>query len=148
MFSIGRKPDGAPKDTLVNVEAGSDFVVHIASADQAPQLNASSAILPYGQSELDDLDLELVEVDGWNTPRLESANIAFNCRRFDVTPVRESTQTLIFGQITHAYVDDTLIVDDAEHLQIDASKVDPLARLGGADYASLGPIFTIPRPGY
>ncbi len=146
LFSVGQKPDGSPKDTLANIEAGSEFVVHIASTDLASQVNTSSAGLAYGHSELDELDLELVDVAGWDTPRIDAAKIAFNCRRFDVSPLANSVQTLVMGQIAAAFIDDELITDDTKHLEIDASKIDPLARLGGANYAPIGPVFTIPRP--
>jgi len=142
LFSVGQKPDGNPKDTLTNIEAGSEFIVHIASSDLAPQVNESAAGLPYGQSELDDLDLKLTNVSGWGMPRLEAAKVAFNCQRFDITPIRESIQTLVLGKITGAYIEDSLVSSEENRLQIDASKIDPLARLGGTNYTSIGPAFT------
>ncbi|MFV2033306.1 MAG: flavin reductase family protein, partial [Gammaproteobacteria bacterium] len=44
MLSIGVKPDGGPKDSRLNIEAGKDFVVHIAHRELAPVVTQTSAI--------------------------------------------------------------------------------------------------------
>ena len=60
MLSIGRKPDGSPKDTRVNIEQRERFVIHIAHRELAKQVTESSATLDYGDSEVARLGLETV----------------------------------------------------------------------------------------
>ena len=55
--SIAGKPDGTKKDTLANILARPKFVVHIAPVTEADAVNASSATLPAGESELGRLKL-------------------------------------------------------------------------------------------
>lgn len=80
MVSVGKKPgDGSFKDTRVNLEARKQFVVHIGSQRHARAMTESSRHLDHGESELNHLDLELVQEDGWPMPRLADCTVAFYC---------------------------------------------------------------------
>ena len=61
-------------------------------------------------------------------------------------PAMSSTNpnTMVIGQVIGIHVDDDVIVDG----MIDVRKVNPLARLGYLDYASITPenIITVGRP--
>src|SRR5215213_861951 len=50
VFSPTNRRDGSKKDTLLNIEATGEFVIHAATAPLAVQVNQSSAELPRGQS--------------------------------------------------------------------------------------------------
>src|SRR5258707_13031010 len=52
-FAPGLRRDGTKKDTLRNVEATGEFVIHSAVASLASMVNLSSAELPYGETEVD-----------------------------------------------------------------------------------------------
>jgi len=58
MISVGKKPNGDAKDTLVNVLKNKKMVIHIASEQQAELVTQTAATLPYGQSELTLLETE------------------------------------------------------------------------------------------
>src|SRR5688572_9716025 len=53
VFSPTLRRDGSKKDTLLNVEATGEFVIHAAVARLAELVNRSSAELPSGQSEVE-----------------------------------------------------------------------------------------------
>jgi flavin reductase (DIM6/NTAB) family NADH-FMN oxidoreductase RutF len=147
MLSIGKKPDGSPKDTLANIEARRDFVVHIAHREQMEQLNNSSAVYPAEISEVDELGLELTELKGSSLPRLADCRLAMACELHQIHQMGEVPQALIFGCINSIYVDDAVGDLDAKgRFKINADKLDPLGRLGAGEYSSFGEVIPLASP--
>jgi flavin reductase (DIM6/NTAB) family NADH-FMN oxidoreductase RutF len=146
-ISIGKKRDGSKKDTWINIEERKHFVVHLAQADQAPHVSATAASLPFGESELTDNDLPTVQDPYWPLPRLEKTPIAMLCRLHQIIEVGETPQALVLGRIEQLYIADQITKDsDTAAPSIDSALLDPLARLGGDDYAKVGAPFTVQRP--
>lgn len=155
MFSVGDKTPGEGKDTKVNIGHNPHFVVHIPSFRHANAVTESSRTLPAEDSELDRVKMETTDFDGFALPRLRDCSVAFGCRLHDMQPVKGAPQSLVFG-----YVEKIFIADDcanmqqveksngefSQRLQVDAKAVDPLARLGGTQYARLGELRNVPRP--
>jgi flavin reductase (DIM6/NTAB) family NADH-FMN oxidoreductase RutF len=147
LISVGKKPDGSPKDTRVNIEQRRDFVVHIAHRELLPQLNQSSATMPAGESEVDAAALQTTAFVGARLPRLASARIAFACRLHDIQEIGGMPQALILGRVDRAYIDDAVVSHDAKgRLKVNADRVDPLARLGASEYMFCGELATLKRP--
>ena len=143
MFSVGKKPTGEIKDTTRNVLETGRMVVHIANADLAEQVTQTSATLPHGESEVTLADLELIDFEGFELPRIKDCPIAFGCKLFEVKEIGETPQSLIFAQIEDIYIAPEVIGDNQERLVVDALKVNPLSRLGGSQYANLDQTFTL-----
>src|SRR5437899_4214463 len=59
VFSPTLRRDGSKKDTLLNVEATGEFVVNMAVAPLAAEVNQSSKELPHGESEVEWTGLSL-----------------------------------------------------------------------------------------
>jgi flavin reductase (DIM6/NTAB) family NADH-FMN oxidoreductase RutF len=147
MISVGKKPDGTPKDTRVNIEERRDFVVHIAHEELLESLNQSSASLPAGESEVDLLGLPLTPMAGSRLPRLADARIALACELFQLQEIGASSQALILGRVKRIYIDDGACSrDDEGRLVVDAERIAPVTRLGGTEYATFGKIRRLPRP--
>lgn len=145
MVSIGRKTDGSAKDTRRNILERGEFVVHIPHAGQMAAVNASSAELAVGVSELDRLALPTVPFGDFRLPRLRDCRVAFACERYQVTEL--GAQAVVFGRVRAAYIDDAIASTDAAgRLQVDAAGLDPLSRLGGDEYGTLGAVRALPRP--
>jgi flavin reductase (DIM6/NTAB) family NADH-FMN oxidoreductase RutF len=120
--------------------------VHIAHRALAPQVNESGRALAAGHSEVTHLGLDTTPMANFPLPRLSACRLAFACRRFEVHDIVGGTQRLVLGQVERLYVADELAEqDDNGRLRIDAAKLDPLARLGGSEYAALGEVFSVPR---
>ncbi|QXD24835.1 flavin reductase family protein [Opitutia bacterium ISCC 51] len=145
-ISVGRKDDGSQKDTWNNIENRNHFVIHIPHREMAEAVTASAASLGQGESEIEHLKLETESVEGWPLPRLKESRIALLCERFAIHAIGAAPQGLILGKVTAAYLDDTVAEQTGNRLKIDAKKLDPIARLGGNDYTTLGDILTIVRP--
>ena len=148
MVSVGKKPsDGSFKDTRVNLEARKQFVVHIGSQRHARAMTESSRHLDHGESELNHLDLELVQEEGWPMPRLADCTVAFYCELREVIEMGDTPQSLVFGNIKQVFVDDSVAsINEQGRYLFDAKAIDPIARLGGSEYGTLGDILDVPRP--
>lgn len=147
MLSVGKKPDGSYKDTRMNIEARSHFVVHIAHEDMVVDVTESSRNLPLGDSELDRAGLKTQVFENFPLPRLADCRIALACECHSIQELGEVPQSLVFGQVKSIFVDDTVGHIDANgHLNVDAAAVQPIARLGGDEYATFGKVISVPRP--
>jgi len=147
MFSVGLKDNGDLKDTIINIQARPEFVVNIASVSQLPELNASSATLPYDVSEIDTNQIELAQVEGFTLPRVAQSKIAMMCRCSEIQTIGNKGQSLVFGEIEAIYLDDQCAeITDKGRLKVFADRVEPLSRLGAGEYASFGKILVAKRP--
>ncbi len=148
MISIGLQPDGSTKDTLVNIQRTGELVIHIASAEHVEALNQSAASLPYGESELSASSLTTTPMDGSTLPRLSETKIAFSCTLDHVHLIGKAPQSLVFAQVKSAYISDDIVhIDETKgRTLVDTADLNPLARLGGNNYAFLGEYLSRKRP--
>lgn len=147
LLSVGKKRDGSFKDTRVNIEERSHFVVHIAHRELAAPLTETSRTLPHGQSELELVGLRLTEFEGFPLPRLAVCRVALACERYQIQEVGPLPQSLIFGRVRSIYLDEGVVSEDGQgRLKIHADQIDPIGRLGSSEYVTFGEILRIPRP--
>ncbi len=146
MISVGKKPSGDVKDTTRNVLETGQLVIHIANEALADVVTQSAATLEHGESEVVASGIELVDFDGFDLPRVKDCPIAFGCKLFEVQEIGETPQTLIFAQIEELYIDPSVIGERADRVVVEALKVNPLARLGGSQFAVLDKTFSVTRP--
>ncbi|MER2492305.1 flavin reductase family protein [Catenovulum sediminis] len=138
MYSAGKKPNGEIKDSIANFNYQQKCVVHIASAQQINQMQQSANSLPADESEIEHYNIELADFDGFELPRVKACPIAFGCELYQTTEIGDKPQTLVFVEIKQIYIADEVIsLDDKQRLKTDVLKIDPIARLGGREYASL-----------
>lgn len=147
MFSVGKKPGGEDKDTVVNVKKNEKMVIHISSADQFKTVTESAATLDHGVSEVELSQLELEQFEEFELPRLADCSVAFACSLYEIKYIGDVPQTLVFAKIESIYIDDQVIdLDDKGRVKVHADKINPLSRLGAAQYANLGDIISQARP--
>ena len=145
-LSIGYRPDGSQKDTRVNIEAREDFIIHIPSSHQAKNVTESSKPWPPGESEVEQLNLELVrDFSTTSLPRLKESPVAYHCRFHKTIELGMNNQGLIIAEIISAYINDEVVDEDGV---VNPKSLDPLGRLGGNDYSSLGKIMSVERGPY
>ena len=89
LISVGKKDAAEEKDTRVNIRERSRFVVHIASSRHLDQVNATSATLAHGESEVDVANLELTEIDGFALPRIADCDVAVSYTNLTLPTNRE-----------------------------------------------------------
>lgn len=146
MISAGSKRPGEVKDTRRNIVERKSLVIHIPQVSQAKLVSESAASLEHGDSEVERLGLELVEEPGWSLPRLAISPIAMLAHFYELQEIGPHKQALILCQLDRIYMsDDVVSLDEKQRVQVDPQAVDPLSRLGGNSYASIGDNFTFTR---
>lgn len=145
MVSFGLAPDGALKDTRVNIEARKEFIVHIAHREMAEAMTKSSATMPANESEVDMLKLPLAEMPGSELPRLADCRVAYACEYDSIHKIKD--QAILFATLKHFYAADSVVGEDAKgRMCVNAVDVDPLGRLGGGEYFGAGELISVERP--
>lgn len=146
MLSVGKKPSGQAKDTVTNLTVGKYCVVHIAHADQADIVSNTAASLDYGDSEIAANNIQLIEQSNWPLARISDAPVAYLCKVHSTQTIGNTPQQLIFVEAICVYVQDECASEDKGRLTVNAKRLDPLARLGANQYATLGTVFNKNRP--
>ena len=147
MFSVGKKPNGDVKDTVKNITATKQCVIHIASENDANLVTQTAATLDHGESEVSINDIALEEFCGFDLPRIKNCKIAFGCELFEIQQMGEAPQTLVFVRVKQLYLNDEVVeLDEKGRIKVHADKVSPLARLGGGEYSGISEPFGIVRP--
>ncbi|RCU44619.1 flavin reductase family protein [Corallincola luteus] len=147
MFSVGKKPDGSDKDTLHNIQRNKQFVVHIPGAEMAATVTETAKSLPHGESELNLSQLATEPFTDFPLPRISQCKLAMACSLFQIQAIGDVPQQLVFGKVEQLYINDAVAKEDNKgRLKVDAMELDPLARLGANEYASLGDSYSHTRP--
>lgn len=140
-ISVSRGPKGALKDSARNILETGVFTVSIVCSSQAEAMNASSAAYPPEVSEFSAVGLTPVEGARIAAPRPAEAKVGLECRLWQSLDL--GSTHLFVGEILLFHVDPSVLGPEG---LVDAAALDPLARLGGSQYATLGRIFSLPRP--
>lgn len=145
MFVPVNNRQGGKKDTVRNIEAVPEFVVNLVPRRLAEQMNACSALLPYGESEFEKFGIAPTPSDRVRPPRVAAAPVAFECRLDRIVNIGEGPLAahVIFGRILAAHVDDAVLGTDGKP---DVGKLDLIGRLGGEAYTTTRDTFSIERP--
>lgn len=130
---------GELKDTLVNILREREFVVNIANQSLLEALHASSAVYPPELSEVEALGLSTCDSATIRTPRLADAPAALECRLHSTVELGEAGNRIVIGQVRMFQVANLL-----RNGKVDTRELNPIARLGGPNYAVLGEILTMP----
>jgi len=142
MVSVGRRGEQR-KDTLQNVEQTREFVVHTVDETHAQVMNLSSGDWLPDQDEFEMVGLEKTPALVVKPPRIAAALVALECTLSQLIPVQDSPYTLMLGQVQVLHIRSDLLAADGF---VDAKKLQPLARMGRTEYATLGKIIEIHRP--
>ena len=145
MISVTRKSDGSKKDTLVNIEQQGEFVVNMANRWLIEPLVQTSAEYPYGVNELATVGLSELKSSHVKPPRVRESAVHIECVRHQIVEIGDGSagsSCLVIGRIVALHIAENAIKDG----RVQYDELAPVARLGGADYAEMGSIYSIPRP--
>lgn len=144
-FSVARKDDDQPKDTWANLAERPSCVVHLPTVEMAWAVHVTGRSLPRGQSEVEAAGLHTEPVPGWPLPRVRGPRVAFWAERERILELGQESVGLILVQVRGLWVDDSAVRESGGKVRLDPLRLNPLARLGGGGYASLGPLLDLPR---
>jgi flavin reductase (DIM6/NTAB) family NADH-FMN oxidoreductase RutF len=138
--------EGTKKDTLRNIEAVPEFVVNLVPFALAEKMNATSAMLPYGESEFSAFGVASAASIHVRPPRVAAAPVSFECVLHQIVPVGEgpAAANIVIGLIVCLHVDEAVLGADGLP---DPSKLDLIGRMGGDHYVRTGQTFSLSRPG-
>lgn len=131
------------KDTLRNIRETGEFVVNFGTAESAHAINESATDFPAHISEFDAAQLEREPSKLVRPPRVATAPVSFECRAAGEHAIGPSVMT--FGTVVHIAVARYCVAEDGLP---DAEQIAPLSRLGRAQWARLGEVFSIDRISY
>jgi flavin reductase (DIM6/NTAB) family NADH-FMN oxidoreductase RutF len=140
-FSIGDQSDGRGKDTLTNIRALSEFVVHICSEEIAAAMNVCATDFPASVSEVQQAGLTTLASLKVRPPRLAEAPVQLECQTLHIVPLGKR-HNLVIGEVVmfhfaHGIVD--------ERYNVSLSALRPIGRLSGSRYARIGDTFSLDR---
>jgi len=138
MVTVGKRGK-VRKDTGLNIIATREFVVNIATFEDVDDVHASSVDLPYGDSEVDRLGLATVPSSVVGVPRLAHVPAAMECRLREAIDYEDADSIIFVADVVQFYVRDDLLRDG----KVGTRDLDPVARLGGPNYAGLGRFKTV-----
>ncbi len=138
-FTVSRR-GGEYKDTARNIHETGEYIIHIADAGLVNAVHASSDIFPHDVSEVEVLRLAIEPGDVVSVPRIAAAPVALECNFVQhVTFGRRGSEFMV-GEVKMFHVRDDLITNG----KIDTMSLNPVCRLAGPIYATIGT--TIPKP--
>ncbi|UHA75943.1 flavin reductase family protein [Paenibacillus sp. 481] len=144
--SVQRK-QGVMKDTARNAIATGELVIHIVDESVVEAVNVTAANLPPHESEVALAGLTPVTSESIRVPGIAEAKIRMECVLERSIPLGGSDEASPACDLLIARVVRFQLAEEIyEHGRIHAAKLNPVSRMAGNDYATLGKLFSIDRP--
>jgi flavin reductase (DIM6/NTAB) family NADH-FMN oxidoreductase RutF len=144
MFSLTPR-EGALKDTVRNIQALPEFVVHIVDESVKEKMNICSADFPHGTSEIDFAGLRTEPSVKVRPPRLVDCPAQFECKLMQIIPLGRRPNLMVIGEVVMMHYRDGIV--DADKLHVDAARLGALGRMEGAGmYTRTTDRFMMARP--
>jgi flavin reductase (DIM6/NTAB) family NADH-FMN oxidoreductase RutF len=149
IFSCNAPADRHEKDTIANVRETGEFVTNLVTWDLREQMNLSSINAPYGTDEFELAGLDKAPSVMVKPPRVAASPASMECRLLRIVDIEptgpgETTSNVVFGRIVGVHLDERFIDADG---RFDTARTEPLTRLDGNRYATVGPMDILGRPG-
>jgi flavin reductase (DIM6/NTAB) family NADH-FMN oxidoreductase RutF len=137
------------KDALTFVEETGEFVCNVATFDLRERMNATSATLPRGDSEMVHAGLTPAPSRLVKPPRVAEAPAALECKWLKTVAMEplsgaDATYFLVIGQVVGVHIEDRFIVEGL----VDTAAMRPIMRGGYHEYFTATPEtkFSMRRP--
>jgi flavin reductase (DIM6/NTAB) family NADH-FMN oxidoreductase RutF len=135
-LTIMPKADGSEKHRLKNVRATGEFCFNVVTRAVWKEMVDSANGFPEDDSEFSETGLTPIPAVRVGAPRVQQAPIHFECKLNQVLELGPKRQALVIGEVIYIHVDPAVMTDG----YIDMRKLDPVGRLNGFFYATLGEI--------
>ncbi len=141
-IGVGKRKGGEDKDTLANIKAKGEFVVHIVNETLAETMVETAIPFPSEEGEVRALGLETLPSNLIGVPRLKDAPVAMECRTHQLVELGSSV--LVLGEVVSFHVQEELLDDG----KVDPHKLRAIGRLGGSFYTRTRELFEDDRKSY
>jgi flavin reductase (DIM6/NTAB) family NADH-FMN oxidoreductase RutF len=136
--------NGAPKDTLKNIEETGEFVVNIVSESIVEQMNQTAPEYGFEVDEFDVAKLTPIASVVVKPPRVAESKIQMECKKVEILKFGSGAGAgaLVLGEVVRMHVEDSVYRDG----KIILEELAPVARLAGDTYARATDLFELKRP--
>jgi len=142
--STSRKSDRhMGKDTVANIDETGVFCVNIVEFGMRDAMNASSGNYDADIDEFELAGLQKEECQTIACPRVAGVPAALECRVSQILTLAGDCNIAVIGEVTGIHLRDDCLIDG----RFDVLQFQPVARLGYRDYARIGDLFSLARPG-
>jgi flavin reductase (DIM6/NTAB) family NADH-FMN oxidoreductase RutF len=131
------------KDSLRNVRATGEFVVHVVTRGLAEVCNATATNFPAEESEFEATGLAMADSQTVRPPRVAASPVSIECRYAGERAFGNST--VVFGEVSWIAVDPRVLASDG---YADIHLLQPVARMGRDEWSEIGDVFTLRRVPY
>ncbi len=128
------------KDSLTNLREVPQFVANIVTMHLLEKMNFTSGDYPREEDEFGWAGLTPTPAAKVRPFRVAETKAHLECELVQV--VSDRNTNIVIGRIVHAHVDPSVWKNG----RVDPRLLDPVCRLSGNGYASLGNLFSVPRP--
>ena len=130
------------KDNLTNLREVPEFVANIVSMDMIEKMNFTSADFPPDEDEFAWAGLTALPAAKVRPARVGEAKAHLECEVVQIIDDRNTH--IVLGRVIHAHVDPSVWKNG----RVDPRLLDPVCRLSGSAYGSLGEIVNVARPSW
>ncbi|MCH5585783.1 flavin reductase family protein [Shimazuella sp. AN120528] len=145
-ISIGRN-QSQMKDTARNAIENKELVIHICDEQIIGDVDKTGAPLEADQSELALTNLSTIQSDRVSVPSIKEARIRYECKLHQHLPIKndqgEIVMDFLLVRIVCYHFSEEVF--DPEKKYIFSEKLQPVSRLAGNNYASIGESFTVEK---
>ena len=134
--SVGRK------DSLTNAEATGEFTVSLTPRALFEQVNATATDFPPDQSEAEHTGVRLEAGDRVAAKHVAESPVSIECTLHSTLKLGDCW--VVFGRVLAVSVFESAVRDGRPRIE----QLDPVARLGGNEWTTLGEILEIRRISY
>jgi flavin reductase (DIM6/NTAB) family NADH-FMN oxidoreductase RutF len=135
-LTIMRKADGSDKHTVKNARATGEFCFNVVTRPVWEQMVDSANGFPEGDSEFAETGLTPIPSVKVKPPRVKEVPIHFECKVDRILELGPKRQALVIGEVVLIHVDPAVMTNG----YVDMHKLDPVGRLNGFFYTTLGEI--------
>jgi flavin reductase (DIM6/NTAB) family NADH-FMN oxidoreductase RutF len=128
------------KDSLSNLREVPQFVANIVTMHLLERMNFTSTDFPRDENEFSWAGLTQMSAASVRPYRVGEAKAHLECEVVQI--VTDRNTNIVLGRVVHAHVDRSVWKDG----RVDPRLLDPVCRLSGSGYASLGELFNVRRP--
>jgi flavin reductase (DIM6/NTAB) family NADH-FMN oxidoreductase RutF len=139
MISVNRLGDGEQKDTVTNIEASGEFVVHLVDAPIARQMHACGTRFPAHVDELATVGLTALPSELVGCPRIAEAPVAFECTLAE--RMATASRHVYFGRIRRLHARPGLV--DTGTWRVRLQDYAPVGRFGASFYTGTRERFSL-----
>jgi flavin reductase (DIM6/NTAB) family NADH-FMN oxidoreductase RutF len=134
--SVGRK------DSLTNVEQTREFTVNLTPEALFEQVNATGTDFPPEEDEAEHAGVALEPSEVVGVPRVAESPVSIECSLHGTVSFGDST--VVFGRVLHVTAWESAVRDGRPRIE----ELQPLARLGGNEWSTIGEVKQIRRIPY